>query len=146
MLKSRTVSRLVSGNPVVVIQNGTVQQQNMKALRMSIEELFEQLRQKDVFSLSDVAYAIVETNGSLSVIKYPAADYLRPKDMGIIPEDLGPDFVVVSDGQTSDAALKLSGKDKAWLLNFLKKEEVIHTSLYKELMLYKLTKKKILFI
>ena len=41
----------------------------------------------------------------------------------MIPENSGPDFVVVSDGQTSDAALKLSGKDKAWLLDFLKKEK-----------------------
>ena len=83
MLKSRMVRRIVSGNPVVVIQKGKIQQQNLKALRLSVEELFEQLRQKDIFSLSDVAYAIVETNGSLSVIKYAAADYVRPKDVNI---------------------------------------------------------------
>lgn len=48
---------------------------------MSVEDLFEQLRQKDVFVLSDVTYAIVETNGTLSVVKKAAVDYLRPSDM-----------------------------------------------------------------
>ena len=48
----------------MVINNGTVDQAQMKRLRMSTEDLSEQLRQLNVFSIQDVAYAIVETNGS----------------------------------------------------------------------------------
>lgn len=123
MLKSRMVRRIVSGNPVVVIQKGKIQQQNLKALRLSVEELFEQLRQKDIFSLSDVAYAIVETNGSLSVIKYAAADYVRPKDVNISSKDTGPDFVLISDGVLSTDVLQLSGHNEQWVKKTLKKEK-----------------------
>lgn len=123
MLKSRMVRRIVSGNPVVVIQKGKIQQQNLKALRLSVEELFEQLRQKDIFSLSDVAYAIVETNGSLSVIKYAAADYVRPKDVNISSKDTGPDFVLISDGVLSTDVLQLSGHNEQWIKKTLKKEK-----------------------
>ena len=123
MLKSRRIRRLVSGNPVVVISEGVIRQKNMQALRMTTDELFEQLRQKDVFSLSDVAYAIVETNGSLSVVKYAAADYIRPTDVGIKPTESGPDIIVISDGKIVDDALELSGKREEWLKKLLKKEK-----------------------
>jgi len=123
MLKSRRIRRLVSGNPVVVISEGVIRQKNMQALRMTTDELFEQLRQKDVFSLSDVAYAIVETNGSLSVVKYAAADYIRPTDVGIKPTESGPDIIVISDGKIVDDALELSGKREEWLRKLLKKEK-----------------------
>ncbi len=123
MLKSQRIRRLVSGNPVVVISNGVIQQKNMQALRITTDELFEQLRQKDVFSLSDVAYAIVETNGSLSVVKHAAADYIRPTDAGIEPSENGPDLIVVSDGRILNAALKVSGKSDSWLRELLQKEK-----------------------
>ena len=123
MLKNKTIRRIVSGNPVIVIQNGRIQQKNMKALRLSVEELFEQLRQKDVFSLSDVAYAIIETNGSMSVIKHASSDYIRPTDAGVIPKESGPDFVVISDGQLVSDAVQLSGKNVDWIKKLLKREK-----------------------
>ncbi len=123
MLKSQSVRRIVSGNPVVVIENGKIQQKNMRALRLSIEELFEQLRQKDVFTLSDVAYAIVETNGSLSVIKNASADYLRPTDIGLSSKNAGPDLIIISDGKLSPDALRLSGQNEHGVTKILKKEK-----------------------
>lgn len=124
MLKSGKLRRVICGKPVVIIQDGKILQDNMCELRMSIEDLFEQLRQKDVFALSDIAYAIVETNGTLSVVKKAAVDYLRPIDAGIEPQDSGLEVVVVSDGQLSDASLRLFGKDRAWVKNTLQKEKV----------------------
>ena len=123
MLKSRNVRRIVSGNPVVVIKDGQIIQANMKALRLSIEELFEQLRQKDVFSILDVAYAILETNGSLSVMKYASADYIRPADAGIIPQEFGPNLAVVCDGKFSKDAIKLSGYSENEIRKIIKKEK-----------------------
>ena len=69
MLKSNVIRHIICGNPVIVIQNGKILQDSMKNLRLSIEELYEQLRQRDIASINEVAYAIVETNGVLSVIK-----------------------------------------------------------------------------
>ena len=78
MLKSGRLRRVICGKPVVVIEDGKILQKNMKELRMSIEDLFEQLRQKDVFSLKEVAYAIVETNGAMSVcLLYTSSLHLR---------------------------------------------------------------------
>ncbi len=123
MLKSGKIRRVICGKPVVIIQNGRIIQDTMRELRMSIEDLFEQLRQKDAFALQDVAYAIVETNGTLSVIKKADVDYLRPLDMGIQPQDNGLEVVVVSDGRISSGSLQLCGKDSAWVEKTLKKEK-----------------------
>lgn len=56
MLKSSKVRRAICGKPVVIIRDGQILQENMRELRLSIEDLFEQLRQKDVFALGDIAY------------------------------------------------------------------------------------------
>ena len=65
MLRFPKVRRMICGQPVVVIAHGKINQENMKALRMTLEDLFEQLRQKDVKSLNEIDYAIMETNGML---------------------------------------------------------------------------------
>lgn len=130
MLKCSPLRRLICGKPVVIIQNGKVLQQNMRELRISIEDLFAQLRQKDVFSIEDVEFALVETNGTLSVIKKAQADYLKPADAGIKALDTGLEVVVISDGVLSDASLQLCGKDKAWVLKQLKKEKTVQKEVF----------------
>lgn len=124
MLKSSRFHRLVCGKPVVIIKDGRIIQENMQELRMSVEDLFEQLRQKDVFVLSDVTYAIVETNGTLSVVKKAAVDYLRPSDMGVKVKDEGLEVVVVSDGDLSVGSMHLCGKNEEWIHSILKSEAV----------------------
>ena len=69
MLKHSKLRRAVCGKPIVIINKGKICQSEMKMLRMSVEDLFEQLRQNEVFSLNDVLYAIVETNGKMSILK-----------------------------------------------------------------------------
>lgn len=124
MLKSSRFHRLVCGKPVVIIKDGRIIQENMQELRMSVEDLFEQLRQKDVFVLSDVTYAIVETNGTLSVVKKAAVNYLRPSDMGVKVKDEGLEVVVVSDGDLSVGSMHLCGKNEEWVHSILKSEAV----------------------
>lgn len=87
----------------MVINNGTVDQAQMKRLRMSTEDLSEQLRQMNVFSIQDVAYAIVETNGKLSVMKKPEKDQVSASMLGIAVPDHGIDAVVISDGELSSS-------------------------------------------
>ena len=123
-LFSGLIHRLVCGKPVVIIKDGRIIQENMQELRMSVEDLFEQLRQKDVFVLSDVTYAIVETNGTLSVVKKAAVDYLRPSDMGVKVKDEGLEVVVVSDGDLSVGSMHLCGKNEEWIHSILKSEAV----------------------
>ncbi len=120
MLKSGWFRQLVCGNPIVVIQNGRVMQRQMRRLRMSTEDLFEELRRAGVFALEDVAYAIVETNGQMSVLKKSPADCLTPKQAGVKAPPEALEVVVVSDGRISENSLKLCGRDPVWLREQLK--------------------------
>ena len=118
------VRQVLCGRPVVVILRGKIQQKEMKALRMSVEELFELLRQKDVKNVEEVAWAIVETNGMLSVIRKSADDALTPRQIKLQVKENGPAVVVVDDGEWRDNSLKLCGKDRRWGENVLRKEKL----------------------
>ena len=80
-----------------------------------IPTVLEQLRQKGVFYLEDVAWAIVETNGMLSVIRRPEEEPVTPKELGLSPASQGLEVVVISDGELSLRSLGLCGKDQAWV-------------------------------
>ncbi|MFI3206966.1 MAG: DUF421 domain-containing protein [Clostridia bacterium] len=67
MMKNNKIRRLICGKPVLVVKSGEIQEEQLKDLRMSHADLFEALRQKDIFEIDDVKCAIIETNGLLSV-------------------------------------------------------------------------------
>ena len=115
MLKSSKFRKMVCGRPLIVINDGKVDQKEMRRLRMSTEDLAEQLRQKDVFSFEDVAYAIVETNGKMSVIKKPDKEQPTAGMLGVALPDTGIETVVISDGVISDFSLSLCSKSLDWL-------------------------------
>ncbi len=114
MMKSGRFRELVCGKPAVVIKNGRILQKQLKKLRLSTEDLFEQLRQNGVFHLEEVAYAIIETNGMMSVTKLSKDGSLTPKQAGVKVDRELLEVVVISDGAFSESSLKLCGFDKAW--------------------------------
>ena len=117
MLKNRGFRQLIAGMPVVVIQKGQVNQTAMRSLRLSNEDLFEELRKKDVFDLSTVEYAIVETDGVLSVLLKSGELPLTASQAG---KDDGKDCLnalIVSDGEIETEAAKLTG----WTADRIKK-------------------------
>jgi len=124
MLKSTKFRRLICGRPIIVINDGKVDEKEMRRLRMSTEDLMEQLRQKDVFSFEDVAYAIVETNGKMSVIKKPDKEQPTAGMFGIAVPDTGLETVVISDGVISDFSLKLCNKSFDWLDGVLRGKNI----------------------
>ena len=120
MLKSTKFRKLICGRPIIVINDGNLQQSEMRRLRMTTEDLVEQLRQKNVFSIQDVAYAIVETNGKLSVIKKPDKEQPTAGMLAVALPDTGIETVVISDGVVSEFSLQLCGKSRDWLAGVLK--------------------------
>lgn len=124
MLKSGKFRRVICGRPIVVINDGKIQQNELRRLRMTIEDLFEDLRQGGINSVSDVAYAIVETNGKLSIIKKPGKDSVTPDDLQLILPDTGIETVVISDGVISEPSAKLCRKSVAWIEGTLKAKNV----------------------
>ncbi len=130
MLKSGKFRRLVCGKPIVLIDNGKIQQQEMNRLRLSIEDLFEELREKDVFSINDVAWAIMETNGKLSIIKKPEKDSPTNQLLGLSPPDTGMEVVIISDGEYSDSSLRLCGKNRQWAQEILKRRGIFPKQIF----------------
>ncbi|MGN1043930.1 MAG: DUF421 domain-containing protein [Acutalibacteraceae bacterium] len=146
MLKNLKIRQLICGKPIIVINEGKIDQKAMEYLRLSTEDLSEQLRQLDVFSLDDVWFAIMETNGQMSVMKKsekqpPDASSLKLK----VPEgEL--ETVVVSDGIISESSLKRCNLSKEWLSETLKKEKIQLENIFimtaKKSKQYKITEKE----
>lgn len=134
-VKWRDASKYINGEPTIVIMNGTIMEKDMKRMRYGIDDLKEQLRNKDAFDLSQVEFAILETNGNLSVLKKSEYQSLTPKDMNIITKYNGINTELIYDGIVVNKNLKKINRDKIWLISELKKlgingiSEVFYASL-----------------
>lgn len=107
--------KLLCGKPVILIENGKLLQENLKATRVTLDELSGYLRQKDVLDISTVQYAILETGGDLSVFPFPEEMPPSAKAAGISPGDQSLPITVICDGRLLTENLKKAGKDKNWL-------------------------------
>ena len=111
--------RLLCGKPVILIENGRIVQENLRRTRISLNELTAKLRLKDVLDVSTVQYAILETDGSLSVFPFPKDMPATAKDAGIQAKKQYLPVTIVEDGFFSRENLKRAGKDEAWLRSVL---------------------------
>lgn len=107
-LKHKKSRDFVDGIPSILIHNGTLNQNEMKRQRYNIDDLLSQLREKDISSLSEVEFAILENNGSLSILKKQNCLIIHPSP-------------VIQDGEINEHVLLDIHKDKEWLLKELKK-------------------------
>ena len=130
-LKSVIIRRLVSGNPIIIIRDGCIDQREMILLRWTIDDLMEQLRINGVFDITEVSFAIVETSGSLSVSLKPVYRPLTLNQLHITSnENNAPPVVIISDSKISDDALRYCGVNKNWLYSILKKENFIIADIF----------------
>lgn len=122
-LSSPFVRRITQGNPLFIIKEGKIDLKQMKRLRFTVEDLMEALRQKDVFDLTDVEYAVVETNGTLSV--FTKSDRTPPnrEDMNIKKPDDGIPCVVISNGKVVESNFQYCRMNAKKLQNILLNEK-----------------------
>lgn len=118
-LKWLGLRRLLSGKPVPVIRSGQVDQQALRKLRLSVDDLLEDLRLNGVFDLRQVAFGQIETNGQLSVLLQAADSPVTPRQMGLTTTQSGPFYVLISDGKADLQALQQLGRSKKWLDSIL---------------------------
>lgn len=104
VLKSNKIRKIVEENPSFIINKGILDQRKMKKLRYNIDDLYEQIRLEGVDNIKDVEFAILESNGSLSVIK-------KGEENSKIP------FPVIKDGVIDDMVLDILGKDRDWIIS-----------------------------
>lgn len=98
-LKFPKLRRLISGSPKIVVRGGCIERDILRELRFSADDLLMALRGKDIFDLSEVQYAIVETTGSISVMKKPTEDTPTRTDMKIAADCSDPPVLIISDGR-----------------------------------------------
>lgn len=115
-MRSLRLRRLVCGREAVLVREGVLQQREMRRNRFTVDELIEELRAQGVTDLTTVKYAVLETNGQLSVLLYPAEQPATPKNLGLhVPDDLTLPTVLVNDGRVLHGALRECGLSEQWL-------------------------------
>ncbi len=119
-LKSIRLRKLLCGKPVILIDNGKIIQENLRRTQVTLDELSGHLREKDVLDIQTVQFAILETNGNLSVFPYPAEQPASARDAGVKASRQYLPITVVSDGKLLSDNLKRAKKDGAWLHRVLR--------------------------
>ena len=114
-MRSVNGREIFCGKPRILINKGKIEEEALKKESITINELQERLREKDVFNLGDVEYVILETSGQISVVPKPEKRALKIEDLNIKSEYEGLAFDLVLDGKVMSENLKLIGKDYRWL-------------------------------
>lgn len=115
-MKSIRFHRLVCGNPTTLIKDGVIQQDALRRNRFTLDELIEELRAQSVTDLTTVKYAVLETNGQLSVMLYADNAPATPRQLGKpVKDDVFIPVVLVNDGRVLKTGLRDRGLDEAWL-------------------------------
>ncbi|MCS3916747.1 uncharacterized membrane protein YcaP (DUF421 family) [Caldanaerobacter subterraneus subsp. tengcongensis MB4] len=119
-MKSLRARVIICGTPTILIEKGKILTSQLQKERYNINDLLEELRVKGYPNIADVEYAILETNGSLSVIPKSDKRPVTPKDLNITPEYEGLPLPIIIDGRIMHQNMQKAGIDLAWLDEQLK--------------------------
>lgn len=115
-VRSRRAARLISGQPVVIIRDGHIDQAALRSLRFTMDDVLEALRAKDIFDPAEVTCAMVETNGSVSIYRRWQDDTPTRRDLKLSPSGpQKPALPFVVNGEILADNLRWCGKDDLWL-------------------------------
>ena len=117
-----TLSRLITGVPQIVIRNGTIHREVLRSCRMTLSELMGELRLKGIPDPSDVAYAILEENGRLSVIPRAKTQPPRADDLSMQVRECGICHTLIADGILSQAGMQTASVTPREVLAYLGKQ------------------------
>ena len=121
LLKFPSLAKLVSGSPIPIIIDGKIDIRAMKKLRLTVDDLADSLRQKDIFDIESVQYAVAETNGTISTYCYPSYQTVTQRDIQLSTKDAMA-LPIITDGTISQWALTLTEHDEQWLHRYLDKK------------------------
>jgi uncharacterized membrane protein YcaP (DUF421 family) len=123
-LKNRTLRKIFSDEPTVVVHNGKILEQNMARMRYNVDDLLMQLREKGAFNIADVEFAVAEPNGNLSVLLKAQKQPVTPQDLGVPTSYQGLPSELVVDGQVIKQNLVQNNLSEEWLYRELEKQGV----------------------
>ncbi|MCI9403790.1 MAG: DUF421 domain-containing protein [Oscillospiraceae bacterium] len=125
-MKSVKFRAIICGRPSIIIANGKLQQREMIKNRFTVDELMEELRMKGITDISTVKYAILETNGQISLLPFSNQNPPTAKDLNVSTEETGLPVVIINDGRVLEHNLHTRGYDENWLEKQLKAHGVKH--------------------
>ena len=123
-MKFRPYRTLIQGHSVLIIKDGHLLKENLSMIRYSTDDLIEALRLKDVFDISQVQYAYIETNGSVSVRLKKSDEPVTPKDLNVPSRENSLPCLVISDGKVINRDFSLCGMTPEKLDKILKKNNL----------------------
>jgi uncharacterized membrane protein YcaP (DUF421 family) len=123
-MKSERARGLISGKPSILVERGTIIEEELRRIRYNINDLLEQLRLKNFSSIEDINYAILETSGQLSVIPKEEKEPVTLKDMNLKAKTQYLPVTVIIDGRIISDNLYKIGLSKNWLTDQLKKNNI----------------------
>ncbi|MBE6766858.1 MAG: DUF421 domain-containing protein [Ruminococcaceae bacterium] len=124
VMKSQAIRTLMSGKAVVIIKDGKVDEGAMKKVRITVLDLIELLRQNGIFDISEVAFAVLEVNGNLSVLRRSAYDSPIRSDLKIKAEESLLPLPVICDGKTIKSSMQELSLSFDELEKILKREKI----------------------
>lgn len=119
--------KVLTGKPVILIENGIINQNALKSTRLSIDDLYEELRLNNTFNIADIRRAQLETNGQLSILLFDKKQPLTPEDLELKISPSAINYIVIADGYIDNNVLKLLKKDRKWLTDELEKRGINNT-------------------
>lgn len=128
LINNKKIAKKITFGPTIVIQNGQFLKANMERLKYSTENIRMALREKDVFDLNEVEYAIVEGSGNISILKKARYLPLTPSDMNANPRDKSLFAPLIIDGIVHEDNLRALNHDMNWLIAQLKSSGIASTS------------------
>ena len=121
MLRSIRLRRLLCGKPVILIENGRIVEENLRRTHVNLDELTMHLREQEIFDLTEVKFAILETNGQLSTLLFAKDRPASAKDAGIRASETELPVTLVSDGNLMRENLAVAKRDEKWVEKELQK-------------------------
>lgn len=115
VMKDIRLRKLLCGTPTIVVKDGKLLPREMNRVRMSIDELTEELRLQGVTDFQTVKYAILETSGQVSVLLYQNEQPATAAQLRANPVETGLPVVLISDGRLMEEHLKRRGLEERWL-------------------------------
>ncbi len=117
-MKCIRLRKFIYGKPEIIIKNGKIDRKKMQRNRFTLDELMQELRAQGQSDASPIAYAVLETNGQLSII------LKNDRQTGTAAQDESYAHIIINDGRILDNNLRLLGRDRRWLVNELKRRNI----------------------
>ena len=124
-LKSIGLRSLLGGKPCIVIRRGKIDREKLKDMRVTADEVLQELRLNNIEKLSDIKYGIIETNGRMSFVFYPKAKPLNAGMLSLSPPETGIPLVIISDGKFILENLKKLNQTKDWAEKQIRKQHIL---------------------